>query len=177
MPATIALARATLAACAVAFALAAPAASAADPFPAAAWEALAKYEYGQDMAPLLAIDRAVIDARSSMQARADLAARLAAVLKSPQTTAAARQYICLKLRDVGTAAEVPVLAAMLKEPETSEMARWALEAIPGPASAAALLGALDALPTELVIGVINSLGARRHSEAVPKLQEFGPVGQ
>ena len=100
---------------------------------AAAWEALPQYQYGQDMAPLLAIDRAAIEARSSAQARAELAARLAAVLQSPGTTAEARQYICLRLRDVGTAAEVPILAKLLNAPETCEIARWALESIPGQA--------------------------------------------
>ena len=156
----------------VSIALPGPAAGGEAPDMAAAWQALPQYQYGQDMAPLLAIDEAVIRSCASAEARAELAAKLAAVLQSPGTTLPARQYICLKLRDVGTAAEVPVLAAMLRDPSASDMARWALEAIPERAACDALRAALSSLPNDLLVGVINSVGVRQDAQAVPKLKEL-----
>ncbi len=137
-----------------------------------AWQALPRYEYGQDMGVLLSIDRAVIQAMASTESQSACAARLARVLSAEGTTLAARQYICLQLRQVGTAAEVPLLARLLAEPETSEMARRALEAIPGPESAAPLREALTALEGKLLLGVINSVAARKDVLAVTTLQRL-----
>jgi HEAT repeat protein len=134
-----------------------------------AWKALPKYEPGQDMAALLAIDRAVIDAMTSPQTRSACAARLASVLADADTTPAARQYICLQLRQIGTAAEVPLLAELLMKPETSQIARYALETIPGPEAASALRGALTTLDGKLLLGVIQSVAARKDAAAVPTL--------
>jgi HEAT repeat protein len=135
-----------------------------------AWKALPSYQYGQDIAPLLAIDRAVIASMSSAETRAACAARLAALLESDQTTAAARQHICNQLRQAGTAAEVPLMAKLLLREESSEMARHVLQAIPGDESLAALRGATDTLQGKFLIGVINSLAARKDLASVPKLQ-------
>ncbi len=135
-----------------------------------AWSTLPSYRYGDDFAPLLAIDRAVIQAMDSPESQAAIAARLAALLAQPDTTAAARQYICLQLRQAGTAAEAPVLAGLLTDPQDGEMARHALEAIAGPESLAALREALASAEGPLQIGLIHSLGARRDAEAVPALE-------
>ena len=103
-----------------------------------AWEQLPQYAYGQDLGPLLAIERAVIEAMGSPAVRAGTAHRLAALLLQPQTTPAAKQFICLQLRQIGTPAEIPILAPLLLAPESSEMARCAIAAIPGPESTDAL---------------------------------------
>ncbi len=137
-----------------------------------AWAALPGYQYGDDFAPLLAIDRAVIRAMDSPESQAAIAARLAALLEQPATTPAARQYICLQLRQAGTTAEVPVLAGLLSDEADGEMARHALEAIAGPESVAALRQALDTVEGSLRIGVIHSLGARRDKESVAALREL-----
>lgn len=139
---------------------------------AEAWKALPKYEPGQDMAPLLTIDREVIAAMASPKTRAACAARLAGLLASKETTPAARQYICLQLRQVGTAAQVPLLGQMLAQPETSEMARYALQTISGPEAGAALRAGLKSLEGKLLVGVINSLGARKDAEAEVELERL-----
>lgn len=137
-----------------------------------AWNALPRYEYGQDMAPLLTIDRVVIQAMATPESRQACAARLADLLTADETTLAAQQYICLKLREIGTPAEVPILNRLLTDPETSEMARQALQAIPGPAASQALQSALDQLEGTLLVGVINSLGARRDANAGAELMRL-----
>lgn len=165
----------------------APAASAADPArpPAptidaeTAWKSALAYRHGQDLAPLLVIEREAIASMATPAARSALAARLADVVERPETTADARQWACLMLRSVGTPAQVPLLAEQLyrPEPETAEAARQALESIQGPDSLAALRNFLTSrrAPPEgghagrLRAGVIDSLGVRRDAAAVPIL--------
>ncbi len=149
-----------------------PAARAAEMPIEEAWKALPKYQYGQDMAALLTIDREVIRAMAAPARRAACARRLAGLLEAAGTTSAAKQYICCRLRQVGTAAEVPVLTRLLARPETSQIARYALESIPGEESAAALRNALSALKGELLVGVINSVAARKDLRSVGKLKEL-----
>ena len=137
--------------------------------PEQAWKALPQYQPGQDMAALLAIDRAVIDSMSSPELRSACAARLANVLAAADTTPAARQYICLQLRQIGTAAEVPVLKKLLAQPETAQIGRYALETIPGPEASSALREALTITEGQQLIGIIQSVGARKDAAAVPTL--------
>jgi HEAT repeat protein len=137
-----------------------------------AWNALPKYEPGQDMSPLLVIDRAVIKAMASPKLRSTCAARLASMLADADTTPAARQYICLQLRQIGTLAEVPLLAKLLAKPETSEIARYALQTIPGPEADFALREALTTLDGRPLVGVIHSVAARKDTAAVPTLQRL-----
>ena len=57
-------------------------------------------------------------------------------------TLAAKDAFCRDLALLGGDAAVPSLGALLAAPETAEMARYALERIPGERSAAALRQAL-----------------------------------
>lgn len=137
-----------------------------------AWKSLPKYEYGQDMAALLTIDREVILAMATPASRSACAARLAVVLAAKETTLAAKQYICCQLRQVGTATEVPFLTRMLANSETSQMARYALESIPGEESIVALRSSLNILQGEPLIGVVNSIAVRKDVRSVAKLKEL-----
>ncbi len=140
-----------------------------------AWKALPQYEYGQDMAALLAIERVVIQSMDSPESRSACAKRLALLLTAEKTTLAARQVICLQLRQIGTPAEVPVLANMLTRPETAQMACYALESIPGQQSLTVLRNGLDSLQGKPLIGVINSVAARKDTRAVPILKRLADV--
>lgn len=74
------------------------------------------------------------------------------------------------LRQVGTAASVPVIAGFLHDPKLSHLARYALEEMPYPEAGDALRASLDGAPVEVLPGILASLGARRDSEAVPLIQ-------
>ena len=137
-----------------------------------AWEELPKYTYGQDMASLLTIDRVVIEAMQTPERRSACAARLTRLLQSPATTPDARQYIACQLAQIGTEAEVPVLAQMLIQDATSSAARYALENIPGDAAAEALRGALSKLQGPHLVGLVNSLGKRRDVPCVAQLAKL-----
>ena len=134
-----------------------------------AWKALPKYEAGQDMAGLLTIDLEVIAAMKTPETRVACAAKLADLLANEDTTLAAKQYICLQLRQVGTRAQVPLLATLLQAPETTEMARYALESIPGSEATAALRAAVTKLTGKPLVGVIGSVAQRKDTSAVADL--------
>ena len=137
-----------------------------------AWKALPTYEPGQDMAALLAIDGEVIAAMKSPESRAACAAKLAELLGKDSTTLAAKQYVCLQLRQVGTVAEVPVLSKMLGVPETAEMARYALESVPGDEATEVLRNALNSSQDATRLGVVGSLAKRKDTGSVAALQKL-----
>lgn len=107
-----------------------------------------------------------------------LLAGLAAAQTSEETLIAAlsgdtpfmeKQAACRALRQTGTPASVPALAALLADPELSNLARYALEPMPFPQAGAALRNALGTTSGALKAGVAASLGVRRDAEAVPLL--------
>src|ERR1017187_4483414 len=124
-----------------------------------AFEALKTYDYGVDRHVLDPIDEAAVTTRNDPAARKDLESRLVAVLPS-NAPRDARDYVCRQLRTIGTAASVPVLEALLADPDLSHMARYALERIPGSQAGKALEHQLPKLNGQLKIGVISSLGTR-----------------
>ena len=92
-----------------------------------------------------------------------------AVLQSdapPQEKAVA----CKRLAVFGGPEAVPALAPLLGDDLLASWARIPLEVIPGPAADAALRSALGRVQGNLLIGVINSIGVRRDSQAVGPLQ-------
>lgn len=133
-----------------------------------AFKALQQYDWGTDRAPLAPIDDAVVAAHSNSETRKDLETRLVAALKS-KISRDAKDYVCRKLRVVGTAACVPALAELLGDPDHAHMARYALQCIPAAEAGKALRDALPTLSGNLKIGVIGSIGDRRDRSAVEAL--------
>ncbi|NLC56085.1 MAG: hypothetical protein GX774_04535, partial [Armatimonadetes bacterium] len=76
---------------------------------------------------------------------------------------------CRQLAVVGTRQVVPLLARLLADEELSHMARFALQPMPGSAVDAAFRAALKRVKGPLLVGVINSIGARRDAAAVTPL--------
>ena len=101
---------------------------------------------------------------------------LVALLQSPGSSLADRARACQQLAIVGTAEAVPPLAALLADDKLAHYAREVLEVMPDPAAAAALRGALARLEGPRLIGVINSVGARRDAGAVPALTNLARSG-
>jgi HEAT repeat protein len=80
-----------------------------------------------------------------------------------------KQTACRNLRQNGTAACVPDLAALLPDKEWSQLARFALEAMPCAEAGQALRDALPKVEGITKTGIIGSLGVRRDAKAVPLL--------
>lgn len=95
-------------------------------------------------------------------------AELIAVLRS-DAAEADKALACKKLAVKGSAAAVGDLAALLANERLASWARIPLEAIPGPEAGAALRTAASSLSGKLLVGVINSIGARRDAAATDLL--------
>lgn len=133
-----------------------------------AFEALKTYDWGAERSPLEPINEAVISSRNDAVARKDLEARLIAALKTP-ISRDAKDYVCRKLMQIGTAASVSTVAELLADKDLSHMARFALERNPAPEAGQALRDALPRVAAPLKIGIISSLGQRRDVASVASL--------
>ena len=79
---------------------------------------------------------------------------------------------CQELGDFGGPASVPALAALLGKEHLADYARSGLEGIKAPSASEALRAALPTLEGRYLTGVVNSLGVRRDTAAVPALQKL-----
>lgn len=132
---------------------------------------IAAYKFGDSREPLSAVENLVRTSLAAPEQRAPLAARLAALLGA-EATLECKQFVSSQLALIGGAPEVPALAALLTDPNTADMARYALERIPGQEADAALLEALATNTGVTRIGIVNSLGNRKCAAAVPALSEL-----
>jgi HEAT repeat protein len=99
-------------------------------------------------------------------------AELLAILNSPDSSANDRAQACQDLGAFGAEEAVPTLAKLLDDPKFSHYARYGLQPNPSPAAGEALLRATNRLQGDLLVGVVNSLGARKELAAVPRLVEL-----
>jgi len=130
---------------------------------------IAAYEYGQSREPLTKLTDMIRLVSESPEELKQIEKQLIGFLKS-DATLAGKQFICRKLSIIGSEDAVPALYRLLIYPETSDMARYALERIPGTAVDEALLEALPITVGMAKVGVINTLGMRRVGEAVGSLK-------
>lgn len=126
------------------------------------------YKFGDSTAPLRNVENMVYDSLGDANARKSLASALAALLAS-DATKDAKLFACRQLALCGGADNVPALAPLLTSIETSHAARIALERIPGAEADAALLDALGKADAKSKIGIVNSLGARKTTSAIPAI--------
>jgi HEAT repeat protein/type 1 glutamine amidotransferase len=137
---------------------------------------ISKYEHGQSRRPLTELTELVSSASGSAKAMKRIETSFIEFLGS-NAAPAGKQFICRKLSVVGTKESVPTLAGMLTEKATSpiepaDMARYALERIPGPQASKALRDALPKTSGTVKVGIINSLGARGDRKAVKQLSKL-----
>ena len=130
-----------------------------------ALETLKTYDWGADREALKPIDQAIIATQGDAAARKALEKSLVDALTSG-ISRSAQDYVCRKLRVVGTTQSVKALAALLPAEETSHIARYALERIPGEKAAKAMRDALPKVSSKLKPGIIGSLGVRRDKKSI-----------
>ena len=129
---------------------------------------IATYEHGQSLEPLTELADFIRSSYNSPQVRQRIERRMLAFLRS-DATLAGKQFICKQLSMIGSEEAVPTLAKMLTETETSDMARYALERIPGATVDSALRKVLHETSGKIKVGIINSLGQRRDLRSVADL--------
>jgi HEAT repeat protein len=91
------------------------------------------------------------------------------VLQDSGATLAARSEACRALKQSGSAAAVPALAALLADTNLAQRAIDALETMPGEEAGNALRSALHSTGGSTRAGVIHAVGMRRDAAAVPDL--------
>jgi type 1 glutamine amidotransferase len=131
-------------------------------------EKVKTYDWGQSRLALTEVSDQVRQAYGSPDELSRIEQGLLLVLSS-DATPAGKQFVCRQLSIIGTERSVPALGKMLTGEETSDMARYALERIPGAAVDEALREALPGAKGKPKVGIINSLGQRRDKKAVPAL--------
>ncbi|MGB7294979.1 MAG: HEAT repeat domain-containing protein [Candidatus Aminicenantales bacterium] len=129
---------------------------------------LDSFEYSRDEQVLYRLRQYVLNHRTDEQARAEMEERFLAFLAACENPAA-RLAVCRQLRLIGTEKSAAALGKRLLQDETSDVARYALEKIPGQAAEKSLLDALNAAGGEIKLGIISSLGERKTKKAVEAL--------
>lgn len=97
-------------------------------------------------------------------------ARLVGVLRSDAADVE-KIKACKRLALIADRGVIEAVRPLLAHERLSHGARLVLEAIPDPEATAALRGAMPSLQGKLLVGVVNSLGARRDQEAVLALAQ------
>jgi len=134
-------------------------------------EKIKTYDWGQSREALTEFSDKVRDAYGKEAELKQIEDGLLGVLNS-DATRAGKQFACRQLSIIGTERSIATLAKMLTGEETSDMARYALERIPGEAVDDALRDALPKAKGKPKVGIINSLGERRDKKAVGALSEL-----
>lgn len=133
-------------------------------------KALKAYDWGQSGAPFLAVDEEIRKSASMPERRAKLEAALVEVLRS-DAPAAAKRGVCKSLSLIATEKSLAALTPMLRDPATSDMARYVLERMALPASDTALREAVRDTRGAITVGLLNSIGNRRDPRAVGMLSQ------
>jgi len=136
-----------------------------------ALETLKTYDWGSDRKSLNPIDEAINAAHGNTAARKALEKSLLDLLAGG-ISRSALDYVCRRLRVVGSARSVKALAALLPDEKTSHIARYALERIPDERAGAALREALAKVSGKLKPGIIGSLGTRRDKKSIAAISEL-----
>jgi len=129
---------------------------------------VAKYDYGDSRLPLSKLAEFIKMYYGSTAQLSRIEGRLLEVLET-DSTFAGKQFVCKQLSLIGTERSVPVLAGMLTDEKTNDMARYALERIPGDRAGEALRKALGQTKGLVRIGIINTIGQRGDQKAVDEL--------
>ncbi len=128
----------------------------------------AAYEYGKDRAVFNRIDSLIQWALRDPGRIKAVENSLIRFLES-ESTQAGKAFVCQKLSVVGTDRSVPVLARMLKNEATFDMALFALERNPDSRALAAMRKELTKATGKQKIGLIHALGHRKDEKSVAEL--------
>ncbi len=128
------------------------------------------YDFNKSRTDLVKISDMIRDASGKPEMKA-MEKQLDEFLKS-DASYAAKDFVCRELSVAGTEVSVPALASMLTDEKVSDIARYALERIPGAAVDDALRKALSKANGNAKIGIINTLGVRGDKKAVESLAKL-----
>jgi HEAT repeat protein len=132
---------------------------------------LANYKFDQGVGAPLGLRAYVFSHKDDPQARRETETALLRFIQGSPAPGGL-MAACRALRLIGGPDSVPVLAALVLKPETTDAARFALERIPGSEADKALLAALDRSQGAVKNGLVFSIGERKPAAAVPALEKL-----
>lgn len=136
-----------------------------------AFKTLETYDWGADRNSVNAIDEAIIATQGDAAGRQVLEKGLIDALAGGLSRSA-QDYVCRRLRIMGTTRSIDALAALLPDEKTSHIARYALERIQNDKALDALRDALSKVNGKLKPGIIGSLGVRRDTKSVKAISKY-----
>jgi len=134
-------------------------------------EKVKTYDWGESRLALTEVTDAIKEAHGNKAEMAKIEKALLGVLES-DAKQAGKQFVCRQLSIIGTEKSVPTLAKLLTDSQSCDMARYALQRIPGSAVNTALRDALPKTSGKMKVGIINSLGERGDTKAVPAINKL-----
>ncbi len=134
-------------------------------------------DYSGSQQSLESLDRAITAAGADGSKASAIVHDLVELLRQPDATFTAQQAAAQRLgqlltRPADIASAIATLEPLLTDERLSNLARLALEPVPGAAVDAAFLRALAAPETGARVGLVQSIGNRRIANAVPQLAPF-----
>ena len=132
---------------------------------------IAGYTFGDSREALSDVEDLVRNSQDDPKEKLRLEKQLASMLTKDATNDC-KDFICRQLRLIGTKESVSALNKLLMEEETSDMARYALQHIPGDQAGKALRDGLKKAKGKVLIGIITTLGERRDEDCAKRLVQF-----
>ena len=132
------------------------------------WNVIVTLDWGDERSLASELETVILDADAAQWPSHEK--KLVAVLKNPECTEVARDFVVRMLRMIGSPACVGALKSMLANAKQADVARYALESIDGEEASAALRDALGTLKGAPKAGVIGSLAVRGDKKALPALK-------
>jgi len=132
---------------------------------------ISTYEIGQDRSKLTEFSNVVDTLSQSEETRGIAEQNMLDFLKT-DATFDSKQFICRELRIIGSEKSVPILTEMLLDEKTTDIARYALENIPGNAVDEALIKSLSTATKKVQLGIMNTLAVRKSADSVPTIAEL-----
>jgi type 1 glutamine amidotransferase/HEAT repeat protein len=126
------------------------------------------YEYGQSRMPLTEITSLTRQSYDTPEVAEKIEQLFLEFLRSDAGWTS-KQFVCEELSVIGTGKSVDTLSNMLNDPKTSDIALYALQRIQSDKVDAALRGMLPKTSGKTRVGIINTIGCRRDSQAVSEL--------
>ncbi len=137
-----------------------------------AFQVIMGYKFGGTRAPLTIVSDIVKAAKNDPARRLAIERQLVVLLQSPDATYDCKDFVCRQLWVFGSRESIPALASMLADDKYSDMARYVLERNAALEAGKALRDALGKASGRVLIGIVNSLGVRRDTAAVPSLEKI-----
>ena len=129
---------------------------------------ITNYQRSTSSKPLMDVEELIRDTQNQPELRKYIEIQLAKLLES-NVSLDCKSFICRQLWQIGTADSAPIVAKLLLDEETADMACYAIGQNSSPEAAKALRDAMDKAPPKAQVRIINLLGDIRDDQSVELL--------